>query len=561
MVIDANVLGRGTKIELVLGCVSPRPHRIRVERLLPSPPVLYDMETGERISRGVEEVAPGLDVYGQRELAEIADDGQLRTDLLRRFVPPRQDADEREPVAEELRTTAHEIRTVRGELEELDEQLAALDGLEERLKLFRDAGIAEQLDAQAKHQSEGSLITEAEQRAVFAGDGFHSLNVAEWFDPSFLDEQSPETVTDPATVPALRACLQATEISVAFALATFEDALRDLALALGVVREGWSARAVSMESGYGKVQRALQAQGANADEYLTVLGRTQELRRQVPRRVRLDARLTELRTRRKSAMIDMENAEAAELRRLQKVARRVSDRLDGFVRVSVTAPEDRGAVVAHIREHTTGRLDRFEAWITSWPEFSLRALAALGRSGIENFAANSGISLDQAQRVTSVSEDVWLTMEEIQLTPRTDIELIGSDSEPVWRPLARLSTGQKATALLLLLLLEDTGPLIIDQPEDDLDNQFIFGGIVPRLRDLKGKRQLIFSTHNANIPVLGDAELIATMTVSHDADGPTGQSLEENRGSIDEPAVRELVEDLLEGGRRAFEMRRYRYGF
>ncbi|MGB6583494.1 MAG: hypothetical protein WBF34_36815, partial [Streptosporangiaceae bacterium] len=65
-----------------------------------------------------------------------------------------------------------------------------------------------------------------------------------------------------------------------------------------------------------------------------------------------------------------------------------------------------------------------------------------------------------------------------------------------------------ALALLLLLLGASTSPLIIDQPEDDLDNRFVYNGIVQRLRSLKGSRQVIVSTHNANVPVLGDAELV-----------------------------------------------------
>ena len=72
--------------------------------------------------------------------------------------------------------------------------------------------------------------------------------------------------------------------------------------------------------------------------------------------------------------------------------------------------------------------------------------------------------------------------------------------------------------MLLLLLLESDAPLIVDQPEDDLDNRFITEGVVPRMRDEKQRRQFIFSTHNANIPVQGDAELIVGLTASGEAE-------------------------------------------
>ena len=116
--------------------------------------------------------------------------------------------------------------------------------------------------------------------------------------------------------------------------------------------------------------------------------------------------------------------------------------------------------------------------------------------------------------------------------------------------------------MLLLLLLESDAPLIVDQPEDDLDNRFITEGIVPRIREEKRKRQFIFSTHNANIPVLGDAELILGLSASGEADGNRARIAPEHMGSIDSPTVRALVEEVLEGGREAFETRRRKkYGF
>ena len=128
----------------------------------------------------------------------------------------------------------------------------------------------------------------------------------------------------------------------------------------------------------------------------------------------------------------------------------------------------------------------------------------------------------------------------------------------------QLSKGQKATAVLLLLLLESDAPLIVDQPEDDLDNRFISDGIVPKIRVGKQRRQFIFATHNANIPVLGDAELIAALEASGEpgAGVPAQARLATGGvGSIDNAAVRQLVGEILEGGEAAFEMRRMKYGY
>jgi len=152
--------------------------------------------------------------------------------------------------------------------------------------------------------------------------------------------------------------------------------------------------------------------------------------------------------------------------------------------------------------------------------------------------------------------------EEVVLPISTDLQLnVGTKESPTWRSLDHLSTGQKATALLLLLMNRGDGPLVIDQPEDDLDNRFIYEDIVPRLRGTKGKRQVIFSSHNANIPVLGDADQIVSLVTEDGSQGVSGRIIDDGLGSIDHPPVRAMVEELLEGGREAFNTRRYLYGF
>jgi ABC-type bacteriocin/lantibiotic exporter with double-glycine peptidase domain len=101
------------------------------------------------------------------------------------------------------------------------------------------------------------------------------------------------------------------------------------------------------------------------------------------------------------------------------------------------------------------------------------------------------------------------------------------------------------------LLARTDNPLIIDQPEDNLDNHFIYETVVNSIQRLKGKRQMIFITHNANIPVLANADLVIVMN----SDGKIGYV--EKSGSVDE--CRNEIVDLLEGGREAFELRRERY--
>jgi ABC-type cobalamin/Fe3+-siderophores transport system ATPase subunit len=123
-------------------------------------------------------------------------------------------------------------------------------------------------------------------------------------------------------------------------------------------------------------------------------------------------------------------------------------------------------------------------------------------------------------------------------------------------PVNQLSDGQKHTILLTIAMLSDsTVPLIIDQPEDDLDNAYIYSSLVTNLRQVKERRQIILVTHNANIAVLGDAEQILPMY----RNGENGEI--KNRGSIDNPVTKQAVQSILEGGETAFKKRMDMYGY
>lgn len=119
-----------------------------------------------------------------------------------------------------------------------------------------------------------------------------------------------------------------------------------------------------------------------------------------------------------------------------------------------------------------------------------------------------------------------------------------------------LSDGQRNTAVLALLLAqEDGGPLVIDQPEDELDSNFVFNELIPMIRRMKMKRQLIFATHNANLPVNGDADLLYAFEAKN------GKGICKAQGGLDRKDVTKAVLDIMEGSEKAFMRRREKYGF
>ncbi|GAB6269594.1 MAG: hypothetical protein STSR0002_23360 [Smithella sp.] len=121
------------------------------------------------------------------------------------------------------------------------------------------------------------------------------------------------------------------------------------------------------------------------------------------------------------------------------------------------------------------------------------------------------------------------------------------------KPLKDHSLGQRATALILFLLAQkETDVLIIDQPEDDLDNQTIYEDVIKEIKSLKGTMQFIFATHNANIPVLGDSEKIISCKYSE-------SKIEVHDGTIDNPSTQKEIVTIMEGGEEAFNRRKNIY--
>lgn len=130
-------------------------------------------------------------------------------------------------------------------------------------------------------------------------------------------------------------------------------------------------------------------------------------------------------------------------------------------------------------------------------------------------------------------------------------------------PFSKASPGQQASALLELLLRQEAGPLMIDQPEDDLDNKVLMS-IVQLIRTSKNRRQLIFTTHNPNILVNGDADKVIALKSRGESPMAAVESPRisiKHDGVIETPDIRETITHIMEGGKAAFDLRSRKYRF
>lgn len=179
-------------------------------------------------------------------------------------------------------------------------------------------------------------------------------------------------------------------------------------------------------------------------------------------------------------------------------------------------------------------LDSMKGWVRSLADGDQGSLAADQR-----FATHLG----RLQPEVFDRLDTWFPDDslDVQYSPTGDGRNLRSIREG--------SPGQKTAALLAFLLSYGEEPLVLDQPEDDLDNHLIHELIVKQIREVKRRRQIVVVTHNPNIVVNGDAELVIALAAG------SGATRMECEGSLQEKSVRETICRVMEGGREAFEER------
>lgn len=562
--IVRNVLQSGTKISLLACTRRPGASWYVIERTVPNPPVVKD-SNGDVVDVQPLEILRGTEVFGQHEISELTKSEERLTRLLDRFVEYDDSLERRKSaIRRELARTRRQLVDAQQDLASVRERLGALPGLQDTLKRYRAAGVEERLREQSQLVREERVLTTAEERLTEARETLEQFERALTLDRAFLSDRSLEELPARDLLGSLSQSFGAFNDVVVSAAGSLRSEMVKLEQTIAAVREKWSVRQRKVTAAYEKILRELQKERVDGDEFIRLRRRIEELQPLRDRDQVVQRSIDELEQRRRNLLAEWDDLRTSEFQALQRAAKRVSKALERRIRITVRFSGDRTPLATLLKKRISGRMSETVESLMEEPDLSLRELASSARAGRDVLSARYKLAPAQAEKLAGAPAEVLMEVEELDLPPTTQIELnVAPEGERAqWQPLDDLSTGQKATAVLLLLLHDSSVPLVVDQPEDDLDNRFITEGIVPRMREEKRRRQFVFSTHNANIPVLGDAELILGLHASGEG-GDRGHAEIPDRyvGSIDSEPVRGLVEELLEGGREAFEMRRRKYGF
>jgi energy-coupling factor transporter ATP-binding protein EcfA2 len=537
--------------------------RLVIERELGAAPRVFVNDVREHAPINLRHA---IEIYSQGDLQRIADESNddARLGLIDRAhaVEAHQIAEKRRPLVERLVQIGPKLRTLRANTATLAQQTQVMPTLRDQLKTIQATSPA----LPPALETERARY-EARQRVLAALTEVRKLQHEAAEPLAMLDSLRQKAQTFTAAVAAETDVPTAT---VAIALDAVASAFRALETA------GTRLGAVDLAGAH----QALSRQYEEASEAYYRLRQDQQVHNESLKQQELLLRQLRDVEARQQELVKVQEQEAAVLRERRLLRTEISaldNRLYDLrvaeidaINAEHGADDDVHSGMVHLALRTgaagsPGAVKKLQELLAG---SRIRQQDEVARAVAEAFAPADLIDIVESgsgQALTDAIQRDLGQMNRVVAYLADHADLYTLEAEP---PAARLeitfydkgepkkvealSKGQRATALLPLILRPLPYPLVIDQPEDDLDNFFIFETLVRTIQRLKMQRQLIFVTHNANIPVLGDADRIIVMRMRSPvaADAPRVGTVEERKQD---------VLDLLEGGAAAFIHREARY--
>lgn len=554
---------------VVVYCLDGQGILYRYERLKGTvEPTVKARESGKTLDAPVDSFR--VEYYGQGALTEVARDPLANAQLFQTFLDRHTRLGDQEARSAELLRDLDENSSA---LRPLEQQAAArtgkaseLDECNRKLQLAEDGHLKDIVAEQAAIGAEKALARSLDEMRVFYQRGITLEGFLRDYNAAAAgvgqltgDARAAERLlAAKATIEATNAYLNEQQGAIAKRLRdsakAIEGELKGLSavhqeLEQGVTEKAGELKKAGLTASLAELNNLIKRRGRLANEIAAIDQKAGELKRLRSERAKLAVQLDEVRT-------EIMRRRRDQVREINKHLARVID--DYTVAVVYEEPGFIDDFLGCIRGAMQGQYFQDEMARKFCAATSPAELARLVRDGKSAEVAKiAGVGDAWARRLVEQLStlEVNHALEVIWKQPAPMIRVLTKAAPTRQIPVKQLSDGQRHTILLTIAMLaESEVPLVIDQPEDDLDNAFIFTSVVRMLRDVKERRQVVLVTHNANIAVLGDAELLFPMRRS----GERGTAFDS--GSIDRSDTKAAVQKILEGGEIAFLRRKEIYG-
>lgn len=260
-------------------------------------------------------------------------------------------------------------------------------------------------------------------------------------------------------------------------------------------------------------------------------------------------RLVALRKRRDEAASELKDIRLKRYALRYEVANNINQALAPYIKVEIKQSSQLGEYSKALTDALKGSGIKYNDLALKISEnISPRELVnVVDEGGFEDLSDMIDIPKERAARVVAQLRDFGLA-DILTCDVEDDVSMCLLDGVD-YKEVSALSAGQRCTVILSIVLQHSERVLIIDQPEDHLDNAFVANTIIKTLSSRKGRGQIILSTHNANIPVLGEADLVIELT----SDGRNG-FVQVNK-PLTHPEAVNAITSVMEGGAEAFATR------
>lgn len=510
-----------------------------------------------------------IEYFGQGELAKVAEDPLKNPHLLQEFLDRhtnlRDLVDTEGSLVTSLRENATRLHPLEVSFSQLSDKKKALDDIEKKLKVAEEGNLREVVGMQSKLASEKTVRESIEAIATEYTNGFTLSEIQRDFDQIlatagvYTDDAASKKVIEAmkAALVANNAAVHQKELDLNALLKSCAKELTKLAGELKASHQRMSGdvatklaelKARGLATDLPGLELLLRQKASLAKEVTAVEQRTEERKQYQEQRTKLRADLKQVRE-------DMTERRKAQLKGINDNLRETIQDYVIFVKYDDAGITSAFEAFMQEKMHGTHLQDSVIQQVCSRTTPSALADMVLYRQ-YGQLESTSNVSTEWARKIIDklCYWDILFELQALAKQPKPIITVLTKSTPPKEIPVLQLSDGQRHTILLTIAMLAESNvPLVIDQPEDDLDNAFIFSSIVTTLRAIKEKRQVILVTHNANIAVLGDSELILPMFTV----GDCGRA--KDRGSIDTGATKLCVQNILEGGPAAFLRRKEIY--
>jgi hypothetical protein len=511
-----------------------------------------------------------IEFFGQGDLAEVAKDPLKHPTLLQEFLDRHisiQDLCDRESeLLKSLTQNSSQIIPLANTSSQLPAKKITLINLDAKLKIAETGKVTEIAAFQTRLAAEKALAAELMDVSQGYENGLSLAGFSRDYDS--LADVAGTLTGDAKSLEILEKIKTQIESANAFLAKEEEQINQGLKRFAKQLRTGLDALDIKhkeLDEGLGLKVADLRQKGLS--------GSVEELNALIKQRTALAAEIARI-ERREPELKKLLEERTRLLQELNKVREQVIDRRKAqlsAINKNLTATikdysvnlyyDPRGIIdefklfVLDVMHGTYFQEDAIEAFC---PQTTPQDLASLIAKGAEKQVAEipaigSAWAAQVCRRFSPLDKRHMLETIWKPPAPVIKVRTKGAGSKEI--SINQLSDGQKHTILLTIAMLAESNlPLVIDQPEDDLDNAFIFHSLVSTLRSIKERRQVIVVTHNANIAVLGDSELILSMKRNGD------KGMVTDRGSIDRGETKKAVQGILEGGELAFCPRKEIYG-